>query len=71
MSIHNNDILKTTNVETLKDVYRHMEAPDLDFVQDKVLDFFKNQKLKNAIVFSMFPSPMYKKTTKILRNIDK
>ena len=35
-----NDVLKTTVVETLKEIYRYMEAPDLDFVQDKVLDFF-------------------------------
>ena len=45
-----NDIMKTTVVETLKEVYRHMESNDLDFVQDKLLDFFKNQTLKNAIV---------------------
>ena len=41
-----NDVLKTTVVETLKEIYRYMEAPDLDFVQDKVIDFFKNQTLK-------------------------
>ena len=48
-----NDILKTTIVETLKEVFRHMEASDLDFVQDKLLDFFKNQTLKNAIIKSV------------------
>jgi len=48
-----NDVLKTTIVETLKEVYRYMEAPDLDFVQDKSLDFFKNQTLKNAIIKSV------------------
>jgi len=48
-----NDVLKTTVVETLKEIYRHMEATDLDFVQDKVIDFFKNQTLKNAIVKSV------------------
>ena len=48
-----NDVLKTTVVETLKEIYRYMEAPDLDFVQDKVIDFFKNQTLKNAIVKSV------------------
>ncbi len=48
-----NDVLKTTIVETLKEVYRYMEAPDLDFVQDKVIDFFKNQTLKNAIIKSV------------------
>ena len=48
-----NDILKTAIVENLKEVYRHFEAPDLEFVQDKTLDFFKNQTLKNAIVESV------------------
>ena len=48
-----NDVLKTTIMETLKEVYRYMEASDLDFVQDKCLDFFKNQTLKNAIVESV------------------
>jgi len=48
-----NDVLKTTVVETLKEIYRYMEAPDLDFVQDKVIDFFKNQTLKNAIIKSV------------------
>ena len=48
-----NDVLKTTIVETLKEVYRYLEAPDLDFVQDKSLDFFKNQTLKNAIIKSV------------------
>jgi len=47
------DILKTTIIETLKEVYQHTEAPDLDFVKDKTLDFFKNQTLKNAIVQSV------------------
>jgi len=48
-----NDVLKTTVVETLKEIYRYLEAPDLEFVQDKVVDFFKNQTLKNAIIQSV------------------
>jgi len=48
-----NDVLKTTIVETLKEVYRYLEAPDLDFVQDKCIDFFKNQTIKNAILESV------------------
>ena len=47
------DILKTTIIETLKEVYRYLDAPDLDYIQDMALDFFKNQKLKNAIVESV------------------
>ena len=48
-----NDILKTTIVETLKDVFRYIEAPDLDFIKDQAIDFFKNQTLKNAIIESV------------------
>ena len=48
-----NDILKTSIVENLKEVFRHLESPDLDFIQDKALDFFKNQTLKNAIIQSV------------------
>ena len=48
-----NDILKTTVVETLKEIYSYLEANDLDFVQNETLDFFKNQKLKNAIIESV------------------
>ena len=48
-----NDVLKTTVVENQKEVFRYIEAPDLEFVQDQTLDFFKNQALKNAIVKSV------------------
>ena len=49
----NNDVLQTTTIELLKDVYQHFGANDLQFIQDKTLDFFKNQALKNAIVASV------------------
>jgi len=48
-----NDILKTSIVENLKEVFRHLESPDLDFIEDKALDFFKNQTLKSAIIQSV------------------
>ena len=48
-----NDILRIAIVENLKEVFRHMESPDLDFIEDKALDFFKNQTLKNAIIQSV------------------
>jgi replicative DNA helicase len=48
-----NDVLKTTVVETLKEVYQHLESPDLDFVQDRSVDFLKNQTLKSAIIESV------------------
>jgi len=49
----NNDVLKTAIFQTLKEMYAHLEATDLQFVKDKTLDFFKNQKLKNAIIRSV------------------
>ena len=48
-----NDVLKTSIVENLKEVFRYMEAPDLEFIQDRCLDFFKNQTLKSAILQSV------------------
>ena len=48
-----NDILKTSVIESLKEVFRNFETTDLEFVQDKTLDFFKNQALKNAIIKSV------------------
>ena len=48
-----NDVLKTSIIENLKEVFRHLESPDLDFIEDKALDFFKNQTLKSAIVQSV------------------
>jgi len=47
------DVLKTAILETLKEIYNNLQANDLDFVQNKTLDFFKNQKLKNAIIKSV------------------
>jgi len=48
-----NDVLKLSIVENLKEIMNHLESPDLEFVQDKALDFFKNQTLKNAILESV------------------
>jgi cobalamin biosynthesis Co2+ chelatase CbiK len=45
--------LKVAIIENLKEVFRHLESPDLDFIEDKALDFFKNQTLKSAIVQSV------------------
>ena len=48
-----NDVLKVAIIENLKEVFRYTEAPDLDFIQDRALDFFKNQTLKSAILQSV------------------
>jgi len=48
-----NDILKTTVVEHLRDINKNFNAPDLDYVKEKSLQFCKNQKLKSAIMQSI------------------
>ena len=48
-----NDVLKSGVIEKLRDVWKHIEATDLEFVQSETLDFCKNQTLKNAILESV------------------
>ena len=48
-----NDVLKLTIVEALKDAWNSREATDLPFVQEKTLEFCKNQVLKSAIMESV------------------
>ena len=43
------DILKVSVVENLKDSWRNIESTDLDFVKQETLSFCKNQVLKGAI----------------------
>ncbi len=43
------DILKVSVVENLKDSWRNLEATDLDFVKQETLSFCNNQVLKGAI----------------------
>ena len=47
------DVLKTTVIDTLKDIVRNIDAPDHSYTKDKSLDFCKNQKLKAAILESV------------------
>ena len=46
-------VLKTSVVDTLKDVMRSIDSLDSDYIKDKTLDFCKNQKLKKAILESV------------------
>ena len=46
-------VLKTAILEQLKDVFRYMEADDLSFVKDEILNFCKNQEIKRAIMDSV------------------
>ena len=47
------DILKAGVVDKLRDVWKNIEATDLEFVQSETLDFCKNQTLKSAILESV------------------
>ena len=48
-----NDVLQAGVVEKLRDVWKHIEATDLEFVQSETLEFCKNQTLKIAILDSV------------------
>tara|TARA_B100001093_G_scaffold104826_2_gene97087 strand:- start:478 stop:1857 length:1380 start_codon:yes stop_codon:yes gene_type:complete len=48
-----NDVLKASVIDTLKEVVRNFDADDIDFVKDESIKFCKNQKLKSAIVDSV------------------
>jgi len=47
------DVLRTSVVDTLKYAWNHLESDDLTYVKDQVLDFCKNQSIKNAILDSV------------------
>ena len=44
------DIVITAVKEDLKDVFKSMESEDLEYVRDNILTFFKNQRIKQAIM---------------------
>ena len=48
-----NDVLKSGVVDKLREVWKNIEATDLEFVQSETLDFCKNQTLKSAILESV------------------
>ena len=48
-----NDVLKTTIVENLKEVTKHLHSSDQDFIKDEAIEFCKNQVIKNAIMSSV------------------
>jgi len=43
-----NDVLKCGVVDKLREVWKNIEATDLEFVQEQTLDFCKNQTLKEC-----------------------
>lgn len=48
-----NDVMQTSIIEKLKDAWKYMESPDLEYVKEESLEFCKNQVLKNAIIESV------------------
>jgi len=48
-----NDVLKTTIVENLKEITKHLHSSDQDFIKDEAIEFCKNQVIKNAIMSSV------------------
>ena len=48
-----NEILRIGVVDKLREVWKNIEATDLEFVQTQTVDFCKNQTLKNAILHSV------------------
>jgi replicative DNA helicase len=44
------DVLKTSTVIALKEIYKNLQASDIKYVKDEFLEFCKNQALKNAIL---------------------
>ena len=46
------DLLQVNVKDVLKEVFKNIEASDLDYIKDKSLDFHKSQVLKDAIVRS-------------------
>ena len=48
-----NDVMKTAVVDSLRNAWNFRESPDLEFVQEKTLEFCKNQVIKSAIMQSV------------------
>ena len=48
-----NDVLKTSIIDSLRGAWQHRESPDLEFVKEKSLEFCKNQVIKSAIMESV------------------
>jgi replicative DNA helicase len=48
-----NDVLKATIVENLREVTKHLHTTDQDYIKDEAINFCKNQVIKKAIMESV------------------
>ena len=66
------DVLKVSVVENLKDAWRNLESTDLEFVKKETLDFCKNQVLKGAIVeaVDLLEQKKYDEITAVIDDIN-
>ena len=46
------DLLQVNVKDSLKEIFKSMEADDLEYIKDKALDFHKTQVLKDAVIQS-------------------
>ena len=46
-------VLKETVISNLKEAYKHLDSQDLEYIQEKTIDFCKNQEIKTAILSSV------------------
>ena len=46
-------VLKETVIANLKEAYKHLDSQDLEYIQEKTIDFCKNQEIKTAILSSV------------------
>ena len=47
------DVLKMSIIDSLKEVYKYLESPDLEFIKEETVGFCKNQCIKRAILDSV------------------
>jgi replicative DNA helicase len=47
------DVLKSSVIDNLKQIWNFIESDDLDFIKENVLQFCKNQEIKRAILESV------------------
>ena len=47
------EVLKETVIANLKEAYKYLDSEDLEYIQEKTVEFCKNQEIKDAILSSV------------------